>query len=607
MVLIKINKQLDEKYSSSIVDYWRKNPVIAANHLLKRDGEPLTLAPIQEIVLTEWWYSKFSLNTASRGMGKSFLAAVYASLQATLYPGTKIGIFAPAFRQSKLIFKEFTRLHAESPLLQEAVDKDPTQQNDQCLCIFKSTGRGLAPSEIKALPVGSDGGKIRGERFRKVILDEIPHMPEIIFRSSIQPMMSTAVNPMQKVKQLEKLKEQYGGIIPEDLILSDNGYIGITSGYYQFNYWWQEILNFYDQIKKGSKHYNLRFTPYLELPDGFYDVDTVTDAQINAPRHMFLTEWMAEWISDSDGAFPMSLLESCRDDKVIPKMGRDPDTDKGKKYVFGIDVARERDSTAVTVVELGYPSKLVFISELEQTRFQDQSKHIFDLIRRFNPVAIYMDEFGGGQTIRDHLADPSTVGYSVTETVITSDSAPNLRGSRILTLCNFNPVFIEDANNNTKTLLEQRAIKIPSASNPIDGHRKANLKGQSKEVDLVQELINQISSIVVTQTTTGKLHYDLPKGSTNSGKPKKKDLYTSFILACKCVYDLQWKHREVTPAVERGVIQEISPTQRNQVVSIDPTLTRSAGVDTMNGDSSKNVITIRGGGLILSNGKKKRY
>lgn len=603
MVLIKTTDPLILKEANSVIDYWRSNPVIAANQLLRRDGDPLVLAPIQEVILTEWWNHNFNLLTAARGTGKTFTAAVYTALRSMLYPGFRTGIFAPAFRQSKLIFKEFTKLHSESPYLQSCVSREPTQLNDQCVCTFKSILPGRSPSEVIALPVGTDGGKIRGTRLNRVILDEIPHLPESIFRSSIQPMLSTASNPMQKVKELERIKNLDHQSYLDLLKSTENGYIGITSGYYQFNYWWEEMIKFYQHIQSGSALYNLRFTPYTELPEGFYDMSVVEDARLNSPSHMFLTEWMAEWVSDSAGAFPMSLLEACRDEKVIPKYSRDANTDKGKNYVFGLDVARERDSTAICVIELGFPSKVVFISELEETPFPKQSNFLFELIEKFNPIRIYMDEFGGGGTLRDNLADPSSVGWPVSHKVISVDESPVHAGKRILQLCNFNPSFIEDANNNTKTLLERRAILFPTATNPIESLRKGNA-GQKKEIDLVQEMINQIACVVVSETTTGRLHYDLPKVSASKfgNKVRKKDLYTAFILACKCVYDLEWKPKADKLIVEQGIIQEMINTNNPK----KGRLTYNPGSNIINnGDLSKKTI-VPGGGIIITKNVRRK-
>ncbi len=95
----------------------------------------------------------------------TFLGAIYIALKCLLYPNTRIGIFAPAFRQAKFIFTEFTRLYEDSPLLQECISRPPTKLNDQCICEFKAVRQGIGQSYLKALPIGTDGSTIRGERF----------------------------------------------------------------------------------------------------------------------------------------------------------------------------------------------------------------------------------------------------------------------------------------------------------------------------------------------------------------------------------------------------------------------------------------------------------
>jgi hypothetical protein len=48
----------------------------------------------------------------------------------------------------------------------------------------------------------------------------------------------------------------------------------------------------------------------------------------------------------------------------------------------------------------------------------------------------------------------------------------------------------------------------------------------------------QMQMIEVTETPTGKYHFDVPKGGGHS--KQKKDLYTAFMLAGRCVYDHYW-------------------------------------------------------------------
>lgn len=491
----------------------------------------------------------------------TFLGAIYIALKCMLYPTTRIGIFAPAFRQAKFIFAEFTRLYEDSPMLQECISRPPTRLNDQCICEFKAVRQGIGQSFIKALPIGTDGSTIRGERLNGILMDEIPHIPESIFNATIQPMLSTSRNPMQRVEKIQKLSQAFGDDLPSGLLSTDNGYIGITSGFYQFNYWWKQMVANYEQMREGSSLYSLRFVPYTELPPGFFEMDVIRNAQLNSPTHMFQTEWLAEWVADSEGAFPMSLLESCRDRSIHPKTSRDLDLDKGKNYIVGVDVARENDSATIVVIEVGGISKLVHIEELQEVPFQEQAHAIFSIVERFNPLMIYMDEFGGGQTLRDLLATPEAMGWPQSKKIIDVDANIQHSGKRILKLCPPTPAFLEDINNCTKVLLEQGVVRFPSADHPIDAVKRVNAKGVIKEVDLVQELLNQIASVVITPTATGKLHYGLPttkaSASTISLDVKKKDLYSAFILACKGVYDLQWQPKVDNLMVNVGVVREL--------------------------------------------------
>jgi hypothetical protein len=427
-------------------------------------------------------------------------------------------------------------------------------------------------------------------------------------------MISTEMNPMKKVREIEKLRKQYGDNIPVEYLLSSNGYTVITSGYYQFNYWWQEIINCWKAMKEGSIAHSLWFVPYMDLPEAFLNKELIAECMQNDPKHVFQTEWCADWIADSEGAFPMSLLEASRDPNLVPKPCRDPVKDKGKEFIFGIDYARERDASAIVVIELGYPCKVVYIAELEETPIQDQARHVFDLVEKFNPVRIQLDAGGGGRDLRDLLADPSSVGYSSHLKLVELDAGALHSGKRVLNLCDFNSAFIEDMNNNTKTLLEQGALKLPASTHPIEKVRKKAMKGGKKEIDLVQELLNQTASVVITPTATGRLKYDLPKKLGSAGGTqlsslnlRRKDLYTAFVLGGMAAYEMAFKPMEDKSMVQSGVIKEIKP----QAVT-SPTMAQMPPRYTISNkehlkvleQSDKNRTIIPAGGIIISrNGK----
>jgi hypothetical protein len=119
---------------AALIEYYRRDPVMAAYELLRID-----LAPIQRVILRDMWFKNFVITVMGRGGGKTFLLGVNAALHALLYPGFRVGLIAPSFRQSKMIFSEVEKLYNRSPILREACEKRPTRGSDTCYLKFKST------------------------------------------------------------------------------------------------------------------------------------------------------------------------------------------------------------------------------------------------------------------------------------------------------------------------------------------------------------------------------------------------------------------------------------------------------------------------------------
>ena len=103
----------------------------------------------------------------------TFTLGTLATLSCLLYPGYRVGLIAPVFRQSKMIFAEVEKLYDQSSILREACAKKPTNASDRSFLKFKSVA-GKTPSYIEALPLG-DGNKIRGSRFYLILVDTMIH------------------------------------------------------------------------------------------------------------------------------------------------------------------------------------------------------------------------------------------------------------------------------------------------------------------------------------------------------------------------------------------------------------------------------------------------
>jgi hypothetical protein len=86
-------------------------------------------------------------------------------------------------------------------------------------------------------------------------------------------------------------------------------------------------------------------------------------------------------------------------------------------------------------------------------------------------------------------------------------------------MVNFNPSWISDANFDTKSMFEDKKLLFPEA--PVGSTHDS----MAKQFTNMNTLKSQLLSIVVTQTSTGKLHFDTPT------KGQDKDIYSALILA----------------------------------------------------------------------------
>ena len=508
-----------------LIEFYRQYPELAAWDLLHVD-----LSDIQKVVLRAMWFKNYVMAIMCRGAGKTFLLAVFACLKALLYPGHKVGLIAPTFRQSKLIFDECRKLHQNSLIFQMAVERPPVQQSDNCQIIFKAAA-GRNPSEIRAIPLG-DGTKIRGSRFFTILCDEFPHIKPEIFNMVIRPMAATASNPMERARRMEKQQELLArGLTTEEEIAqemrSTNQIIITSSGYFTFNHMYKMYCSYKSAMLEGDDNYAVFRVPYKLLPPAFLSEENLAGAKREMSSLQFRMEYEADFITDTDSFFRASLLEACSQTTFSTQLYGTP----GKKYCLGIDPARTEDAFAVVVIELGQPCRIVHAIERYQLPFPQMAALIEQLCSDFDVEHIFMDSQGGGHAIKDILAE--NLSHDGRGPILDPDDEVHLtkQGRHILTLCNPTSEFIHESNHNTLKLLERGDLFFPSS--PVDGN-----EDREEAWDTVQRMKMQMQTIAITQTPTGKYHFDVPKGGGH--EKQKKDLYSACLHAAQCAYQLVW-------------------------------------------------------------------
>ena len=575
-----------------------------ANVILNQD-----LFPIQIAMLQMMWNTPFPMLIACRGGSKSFMLATYSVLRALFDPGTKIVIVGAGLRQARLVFNYIETIWNNSPILRNIVGggkkAGPRQNVD--LCYFR-----IGESIIYALPMG-DGTKIRGFRANVVIADEFASIPEDVFDIVVRGFAATAKTPVEEAKKIAFDKSLSQIDLPPDMkkkLVKDDGKMHgnqiIYSGtaYYAFNHFakkyrmWQEIIRSKGDTDKVAqifggknlvpddfnyKDYSIIRIPHTHLPDGLLDKRQLAHAKATLPRNIYLMEYGAVFVKDSDGFYPRSLIEACTVGPGRPIETPDGDVTftptmrgvKGPKYIIGIDPAAERDNLAIVVIEVwANHYRVVYCWAVNKKEFNKRRKQglvtdddyyayccsrVLDIVKLFNPVRIEMDSQGGGYAVAEMLRNKKLLDmdngdfpiYEVVDFDNPKSTDGETDGRQILHLVQQSTDFNQNANIALHKSLETRSLLFPAfdsvkmyAAIEVEKSLGVTFDTYEENVFNLEELKNELCTIQMSETATGKERFDTPQvvtvGSVEGRKRRGrllKDRYTALLLAHKYVYD----------------------------------------------------------------------
>ena len=322
-------------------------------------GQELFL-PFQEIILNSWFSKDYSLFVAGRGVGKSYLLAIFICLYALFHPGIKIVLVANNFRRVKDIFLQMEKFlnHKGASLLRQCFELKSassikmSKQTDQYLlnCANGST--------IKGLPLGV-GENLRGERANVLIIDEGLLISEHIQETILRPFLTAKDNAGERLK----IREQEDALIragkmteAERTEFANNKLIITSSASYQFEYLYEGIFIPYirkilgqvtehaedtERVTRGGEptYCVARMSYEAVPPDTILDESVLKAAkETRTDNPVFKREYCAEFIDSSDGYFNVKKLHEC-----TIKGGDVPTTQvygmKGSQYILAIDPA----------------------------------------------------------------------------------------------------------------------------------------------------------------------------------------------------------------------------------------------------------------------------
>jgi len=558
----------------------------------------IELHPIQIAILEEFWTRPFPMFVASRGFGKSFLMALYCTLRCMLQPGTKIVVVGAAFRQSKLVFEYMETIWRNSPILRSIFngnDDGPRRDVDRCTMRFGDSWTIAVPMGDGSKIRGLRAHIIIADEFASIS----PDIYETVV-SGFAAVSANPIQNVKEEAKKQAMKEAglWNDELEAVQIKKGNQAIIAGTADYSFKhfaqYWrrYKDIINSkgdnrkLSEIFKGEvpdnfnwKDYSIIRIPYELIPKGFMDDKQISRAKATIHTGIYNMEYAACFTADSDGFFKRSLIESCVSNEANPIMINnnpilfDVNT-KGNpdlQYVYGIDPASEKDNFSIVILELHKDhSRIVYCWTTNRSNFKDRQKtglvneydfygfcarKIRNLMKVFPTQAIGIDAQGGGVAIEEALHDPSKAedGELLIWPIVEEKpkDTDDQSGLHILHLIQFARAdWTAQANHGLRKDLEDKVLIFPrfdqlSLALALDKENKdimntdlsQNLYDNESECILeIEELKNELTTIVMTQTSTGpnaRDRWDTPDVKLPNGKKGKlrKDRYSALLIA----------------------------------------------------------------------------
>jgi hypothetical protein len=547
----------------------------------------IELLPFQSLLLYEMWNRKFPMLIGSRGMGKSFILSVYPLLRGLFMPRRKIIVVGAAFRQSKVLFEYMDTIWKNAPILRDLCPSNSGPRRDIDRCVMH-----LGQSTITCLPLG-DGSKIRGQRANDIIADEFASIPRDIFENVVAGFAAVAASPAEKVKEKAKAKMAESLGIPvsrkkTETFDKSNQIILSGTAYYDFNHFAEYWKRYHSIVSSGGderllseifggsvpadfdwSEYSVSRIPVQKLPDGFMDSGQIARAKATVHSGIYNMEYGAVFTTDSQGFFKRSLIESCTTSQMKPVVISSGEVcfesalkgEPNKKYIFGVDPASEVDNFSIVVLELNsdhrrvvhcwtttrkqHKEKLKSKLVTEDDFYSYCAKKIRQLMKAFPCVEIAIDAQGGGIAIVEALQDRDKIGEgevqiwpTIEEKEKDTDFHPGLH---ILKVCQFAKAdWLAEANHGLRKDFEDKMVLFPffdaaSIGLSIESDKASGRKYDTLEdcVMEIEELKDELSMIVMTQTSTGRERWDTPEVKLGAGKKSRlrKDRYSALIMA----------------------------------------------------------------------------
>lgn len=387
-------------------------------HLFIRDYLHVSLHVFQMIlVLAMDRYASFVF-IAARGIGKTFISAVYLCARCVLYPGTHVCISSGTRGQSHQIFEKIlNEIVPKSPELYNEIDWKQTKTGGQeAMLVFKNT------STIKIV-TASDSA--RSNRAQVLLIDEFRMVKKDTINTVLRKFFAGPRHPGYMDKPEYKNRRD---------LQERNKIIYASSGWYQDHWSFQRCKDVCRTMINPEHSGFVCGIPYqLALDEGMLMEEDILDEMSEADfsEIKFSMEMEALFWGESMGSFynfevvnrnrhiERAMLPTYICDN-LPKTEADifkiPPKVRGEIRILSVDVAlmasrkHKNDAMAFTVNQMlptkagRYTHNFVYLDAKEGMRSEQAALMIRKLFEEFQCDYIVLDVKGVGLPIYDLLA-----------------------------------------------------------------------------------------------------------------------------------------------------------------------------------------------------------
>ena len=400
--------------------YYRANPQrFVADYL------HIELRLFQKILIVMMNISVVFVFIASRGLGKTYMCAIFCVYRAIMYPGTKICVASGTRGQAiNVLEKIMQEIRPRSPeLALEINDKETHVNGTNAVIQFKNA------SFIKVV---TSRDSARGNRAHILIIDEFRLVHKDVIDTILRKFLASEREPLYSELTKEEKKEQKKKERNKTLFLS--------SAYFQDHWSYRKCTDTCRFMLDENRHDFIAGFPWqLAVEEDLLRLEDVEEqmAESDFTEIKWAMEMDAIFWGAGDGSFfdygsvsknrqikypmfPSELAKKLGNDKRIciqPKVN-------GEVRILSVDIAlmsskkHNNDATAIFINQMmpsksgRYMNNIVFCDTMEGVHTEDQALKIRKLYDEFQCDYIVQDCQGVGLGVFDllvrDLIDPET-------------------------------------------------------------------------------------------------------------------------------------------------------------------------------------------------------